>query len=338
MGTPDARRTERGATAVVVALLLVVMASFLALVMNVGHLQTVRAQLHNATDSAALAAARELNGTLEGLAEARRKAVDYASRHATDSLENPDPTIRIDADTDVIFGHWYSSRPRDSAFEEILGRTPADLNRINAVLVRDGREAARGNDVKTISGLFDRKATDVTAESVAVLGGPTQDGCPLVPLAFSSCAVTDLDGVPLCDKPLTFHSDLNDTIGFTNLAPDAGVSTADLKAILTGSCRPVSTGDPISVSNGANLQPLVGLWPLNEPVQAPVVELPDCKFNSHDGSTTVLGFVTVTITDVQPAPDLSITVQVDCQMSPVASSGFGGPNLGTTATSAGLVR
>jgi hypothetical protein len=336
MGIRDARHAERGATAVLVALLLVVLASFLALVMNVGHLKTVRAQLHNATDSAALAAARELNGTLEGLAEAKRVAADYASRHKTDSLENDEPRIMIDPG-DVIFGQWYMDRPRYSAFEEITGRAPADLSRINAVLVRDGREAARGNAVKTITALFDREATDVTAASVAVLGGPPEDDCPLVPLAFSSCAVTDLDGVPLCDKPLTFHSDINDTIGFTNLAPEAAVNTADLVDILTGDCRPVSIGDPISVSNGANLNRLVPLWPLNEPVQAPVVELPDCKFNVHDG-TKVLGFVTVTITEVRPPPDLSITVEVDCQMSPVASSGAGGAFFGTTATQPRLVR
>jgi Flp pilus assembly protein TadG len=323
---------QRGATAVIVALLLTVLCGFMALVINSGHLGAVRGQLQNATDAAALAGVRELNGTPEGVVRARDFAFNYALEHITDRGED----VRINRLTDVVIGRWDFTAPRADAFTPITGLTAADLAQANAVLVNAGREASRGNSVKvTMGGLLGKEETDVSASSVAVLGGPIQ-AC-VIPLAFSSCAITDLYGTPQCDKTLIFHSDLNDTIGFTNLAPDASVNTADLKTILTDGCRTVSTDQPISVSNGANLQPLVGLWPMDpQEVQAPVVELPDCKFNSHDGGTKVIGFVTIIIKSVTPAPDLSITIDVKCDVT-LASAGGGG-NFGTTATQPRLVR
>ncbi len=322
---------QRGVTAVIVALLLAVLCGFLALVMNSGHIMAVKAQLQNATDAAALAGVRELNGTSDGVANAQNVAQDYAHLHITDKAMNVD----INKYTDVVIGTWDFAAPRDSAFTPVSAApTASELAKANAVLVNAGREESRQNALPvTMGGLLGKDQTNVRARSVAVLGGPIQ-ACVNVPLAFSSCAVTTVDGVPQCGT-LTFHSDINDTIGFTNLAPDASVNTDDLKDILKSPCRMVSSGQPISVSNGANLQPLVPFWP-TEPVQAPVVELPDCKFNSHDGKIKVIGFVTITITEVLPAPDLTITVDVDCKA--LLSSEGGGGNFGTTATAPRLVR
>jgi len=333
MSSVQHRSTERGATAVVVALVMLVLCAFVALVINSGHMMAVRGQLQNATDSAALAGVRELNGTPEGVTKARDVARDYAAKHITDK----EMAVEIDPETDVEIGRWNFAAPRATAFTPITGLTTAELAQVNALKVNAGREASRKNALDvTMGGLLGEKNdhTDVRASSVAVLGGPIE-AC-VIPLAFSSCAITNLYGTPQCDKPLIFHNDLNDTIGFTNLAPDASVNTNDLKDILNGGCRTISTEKPISVSNGANLQPLVGLWPMNTPVQAPVVELPDCKFSSHSGGTTVIGFVTIMITGVTGAPDLSITVDVKCDVT-LAATGGGG-NFGTTATEPRLVR
>jgi uncharacterized membrane protein len=54
------RRGERGVVAVLVALLLVVFVGVLAVVLDLGHLHAVKAQLQNAADSAALAGTRGL--------------------------------------------------------------------------------------------------------------------------------------------------------------------------------------------------------------------------------------------------------------------------------------
>ncbi len=350
MTKPHGRRTERGATAVVVALVLVAMASFLALVMNVGHLQTVRAQLHNATDSAALAAARELNGTDGGLATARVMAAGYAAQHQTDGHENfgdGEPSIVIDPMTDVKFGHWWSNRPRADAFDEILGRTPADLNWINAVLVQDGREAARGNEVRTITGLFDRKATDVTAASVAVFGGACETYCA-VPIAFSNCIIQDPVTKALnCDSVLEFNSDNTDNIGFTNLADDPTVSTNVIKNLI-GNGEDCATGTEvdasIGVSNGNNLAPVFAAFStlVGKTVTAPVVNLGECgpeaKFNAHATTAPVIGFVSFTIQEVRGPPENKIILQTECEWAGKKAPVGGCTFFGTTPSQPRLVR
>jgi putative Flp pilus-assembly TadE/G-like protein len=348
MTKPHGRRTERGATAVVVALVLTVMAGFLALVMNVGHLKTVRAQLHNATDSAALAAARELNGTEDGLAAARAMAAAYAAQHQTDSLENDEPRILINPEADVRFGHWWSSRPRATAFEEILGRTPADLNWINAVLVQDGREAARGNEVKTITGLFDRKATDVTAASVAVFGGACETYCA-VPIAFSSCIIVDPVTKELnCDSVLEFNSDNTDNIGFTNLADDPSVNMNIVRNLVGNDeeCTTATQVDAsIGVTNGNSLGSVFdGFSTLRgKTVTAPVVYLGECgpeaKFVAHASTTApVIGFVSFTIQEVYGPPVNKIILETECQWSGKKAAVGGCNFFGTTSTQPRLVR
>jgi hypothetical protein len=76
-------RSERGAVAVVVAIAMAVLLGFLGFVLNAGHATSVRGELQNASDAAALAAARELNGEQSGVDAARRVAVDFAALHAT---------------------------------------------------------------------------------------------------------------------------------------------------------------------------------------------------------------------------------------------------------------
>jgi hypothetical protein len=341
----DRRRTERGATAVVVAILLVALAGFLALVMNVGHLMTVRAQLHNATDSAALAGARELNGTVAGLANARIVAADYAFRHMTDSLDNPDPDARIviNPDTDVLFGHWYQERPRPDAFEEITGRTPADLNWINAVLVRDGREASRGNDVSTImAGLFSRKATDVTAESVAVMGGPCSEGCA-IPITFAECVVVNPDGTLRCDEELVFNSDTTDNVGFTNLTDDPTVSTNVLRQILQGACRSVNVGDYIAVGNGNNLNPVFSEFSalIGQEVSAPITRLPGgcpAKYNEHPEGAEIIGFATFKLVGVDPPPNNALHISMECDKVQDRPANAGCTFFGMTPMQPRLVR
>ncbi|HEY3452387.1 MAG TPA: pilus assembly protein TadG-related protein, partial [Myxococcales bacterium] len=101
-------RGETGASAVTVAILLLALGGFLALGLNVGHFMVVRSQLQTACDAAALAGARELDGTPAGLARARALATDFAARHETDRAL----AVDIDPATDVVFGVWHVGLPR----------------------------------------------------------------------------------------------------------------------------------------------------------------------------------------------------------------------------------
>ncbi len=313
MRASGSRRAPRGATAVLVAILIAVLAALVMLVVNVGHVMAVRNQLQNATDSAALAGAQALDGTVPGLAAARAMAVDFASRHGTDR----GMPVDVDPDADVVLGYWDHGLPAAEAFTPMTSTTPAALKLTNAVLVRAGREAARGNPVSVFAGaLLGRTEADVRAESIAVLGGPCEEGCA-VPLAFAECLVVNPDGSLNCGSELVFNSDVTDNIGFTNLTNDPSVSTAVLRSILQGQCRKVEVGDPISVSNGANLSPLVSdFLPLvSKQVSAPIVRLPGgcpAKFNEHGNQAPVVGFATFTITAVTGGATKSITIRLDC--------------------------
>jgi len=331
-------RRERGVTAVIVAIVIAVLCAFVALVINSGHIMSVRGQLQNATDAAALAGARALDGTAAGFDNARTAAQTYAALHITDNGQNVTIT-----GADVKIGSWNFAAPRESAFTEITGTSPAELANANAVLVDAGRQASRGNPVQVTMGKLPgaplgRDQTDVSAQSVAVLGGPTRE-CPLVPLAFSSCSLLNPDGSVKCGQTLIFNSNNNDNIGFTNLTASASVNTPELKSILAGNCQWLSVGDPISISNGTNLQPLVGdfLAIKGEKKIAPVVDLPGCMFNLS-GTSKVIGFVTIIVTDVIAAPTKMIEIEIDCNEPTLLPSPGGGVNFGTPATTPLLVR
>jgi hypothetical protein len=311
MRANPARRGERGATAVIVGLLLVVLAMFLGLVINTGHMHLIRTELQTATDAAALAGAKELNGTQAGIDAAVVQASNYARAHETD---NGMP-VALDPG-DVIFGHWDDDAPRSSAFTRIDTRDPPSLSIINAVVVQAGRQVARGNAMKVdMGGLFTKKQQDVAAEACAVLGGPCELGCA-IPIAFAACIVKNPDGSLNCGTQLTFNSDVTDNIGFTNLTNDPSVSTSRLREILSGENCHVLDDQYISISNGANLSPLVNDFEpfIGHKVSAPVVDLGECpaKFNEHQGAP-IVGFATFTILQVTGGATKSIVLQMDCE-------------------------
>ncbi|MBI5547499.1 MAG: Tad domain-containing protein [Deltaproteobacteria bacterium] len=318
------RRSESGASAITVALMLAALGGFLALVINVGHLMVVRTQLQTACDSASLAGAFELDGTAEGLTRAQAKAADFAARHTTDR----GLSVTIDAAADVEFGIWDRLQPRAAAFTPIL-----DPLLVNAVRVQAGREGARSNPLEVFFTGFTggQREASVTAEAVAVHGAPC-DGCA-VPLVFAECIIRQADGTLNCGQTLVFRSDTLDNIGFTNLeADERSVSTSGIIDILDGDCRSAQVGNDVGIGNGNNLNNGVinaferFIARNGRSVAAPIASTPDgCgKFN---GMQTVVGFARFTILGLTGPPDQSITIQLDCDQtieSRTAGCGFYG--------------
>ena len=305
MRSPHSRRRQRGVTSVLVAIVLTVILGFLGLAMNIGHSRMVRGQLQNASDSAALAGARELDGTAAGVAKARTVAADYAGRHVTDA----DVTVGVDPAADVEVGHWNFTLPRETAFTPLAGSTVAQLQQMNAVLVRAGRDSSRGNPLTVwMSGPLGLATMNVTSQAVAVGGGPRNNDCP-VPIVLPSCAIQK-NGQYTCGQDMhfttdgTFSNDTVDTIGFTSLDPtSSSVSNNDVRTILNnGECLPVQEGDNIAIQNGADFNKHVYdalasfLQKNGNTVAVPIVQKDDCpnpKFNQTD---PIVGFATVTLT------------------------------------------
>lgn len=264
MSGPDCRRDERGAVAVLVAIVLLVLGGFMALSLNVGHSRAVRGELQNAADAAALAGARELDGTMVPITNRlpHAQAVDFAGRHVTDK----DVVVDIGQD-DVILGHWdpFATDPA-TAFVPVTATNASQARQVNAVRVLTGREASRDNALEVFFGaafLGNPARTNVRAEAVAVNGGPCNLGCPTAPLSFFDCGQLS-EFARECKADSTFRmtvsmsSDPKDMVGLTNFTDSS--SLAEMKNILSGdTCAPISSGEEIAVQNGeAGLTALCG--------------------------------------------------------------------------------
>ena len=295
--------SQRGAIAVLVAILLVVIGAMAALAVNVGHLMGARNQLQNAVDSAALAGAMSLDGQTDGLALARAQAVNFGDRYAI----YKESTVALDANAgngsagDVVLGRWnFAIANHSLAFTAADGATlPRD---INAVLVRTGREASRGNPLPVfLSAFLGQQQANVRAEAVAVGGGPCI-GCAL-PIAFPMCLIAQPDGTLNCGVQLRLSNANDDTVGLTSLSSTAPASVPIIQNILMNpqACSNTKVGDQVNIANGNNLQPLLAAFQYylsqhGSTVLAPVLDLP-CppQFNQQ---ATVLGFATFTIVDI----------------------------------------
>ncbi|WP_166786198.1 pilus assembly protein TadG-related protein [Cryobacterium lyxosi] len=147
-------RSERGASAVFVAILLVPLIGFLAIALDVGALYAERAQLQNGADAAAIAVARDCaDGVCNNPASL---AADYTDANANDDAANVDPPI-IDLDARTV---TVSDSTRTDTGEDAIQHPFASLI---------------GTDSTTVG-------ATATAE-----WGPPGDGPAVLPLALSYC-------------------------------------------------------------------------------------------------------------------------------------------------------
>ena len=153
--TPNQQGSERGASAIIVAILMVALLGFAAISIDVGRIYWERAQLQNGADAAALSIALDCSKGKCAAGEAT--APEFANNNANDThteikhITYPSPgTVRVE--TGAL----------SAAGEKSLGLTFARV--------------------------FGFDETQVNAYSVAAWGGPT-GGTFAFPLAFSECAL-----------------------------------------------------------------------------------------------------------------------------------------------------
>jgi hypothetical protein len=317
-----AGRHERGAVALLTAFAMVGLLLFLAVVAIAGHGTSVRGELQNGSDSAALAGARELNGQLSGVASARQVAQFYAARHDTDT------TLQIDVNAvgDVNFCHWdpvareiswclgWGVAPTSAAPPAPTPGAPTALLGANALQVRDGREAARGNPLPTwlhtLAGARAAATMDARSAATAIGGGPSQNSptdCVL-PITYIDCAFAGSEGVN-CGASIVYRNDNTDTAGFTNLNDSTGgVGNPEIIRILNaasspGACQVVTTGQVIDVKNGNvsdnNVWRILGTF-VGRQFSVPVVHSDTCKLNQQ---LPIIGFASILITGVYRSPN-----------------------------------
>jgi hypothetical protein len=297
--------------------MLTVLLAFLAIVLNSGHALSVKSELHNAADSAALAGAHELNGASSGLTAARAAAVDYAALHVTDAAD----AVTLDPSADVRLGRWDFSTAAcnhydapSSCFQELSG-TAAELPLMNAVSVATRR------DVPVWLSTFLGGTAKLTpaVEVVAVGGGPRYEGCP-PPIVVPSCAVSVgafLDccksaeaaggSLAACTSNVQFTTKWSlanataDTIGLTTFTPSPP-NHADINALLNTACSAragVSIGSTVGLQNGndftkADVNDFNKQYANKPGMPIAIIQSAGCPNPSFNQTETVVGFATAT--------------------------------------------
>jgi hypothetical protein len=203
---------DRGAILIWATLSMVMLVSMMALALNVGHMVSVRGELRNAADSAALAGALQLRGTPAELIPADSSADALAAVHDTDrfAVETSQvslgqwvpPSRNCDArDTQMPLPSGYRGYA-GYRFCEVTSTDAAAAFRINAVYARAERSqtAPGGGAVPMAFGrLLGRESADVGASAIAVTGGPCASGCLNVPMVVGVGCLTDSGGGLVCD-------------------------------------------------------------------------------------------------------------------------------------------
>ncbi|HVR63986.1 MAG TPA: pilus assembly protein TadG-related protein [Polyangia bacterium] len=206
----QSRNGERGAVAVMAAILMMSLFGFFALAFSMGTMMDTATDLQSASDSAALAAARSLTGDATGLTAARQAAVAYSQKHTAFG-----DIVTIDPYADVLFGSWSCPFGVGSCFVP-----QTDPRKITAVKILNGRNGGTHNSPVPLSfGAFVGASTASLASSaVAVGGGPSGVKCAL-PLVVDECQ-TVLNGANQLrcgTQTVTFSNANQDHIGFVNL-------------------------------------------------------------------------------------------------------------------------
>ena len=193
---------QRGVIAPFVALLIVVLLGFAAFVIDFGFIYRAKSELQNASDSAALAGALELDKTQAGIDRARVAAKEYALRHSAHSSA---VALR---DEDILFGNWNEATQTFTSY----GPTPSVPATINALKIIDRREEGTGDPVvHLLAPVIGQTQTDVNSLAIAVSGGPASEcGFPMV---VADCSLEETIAAGTCDFCMTFQDANTDNAG-----------------------------------------------------------------------------------------------------------------------------
>lgn len=136
-------RQERGASAVIIVLCMVVLLGFVALAVDTGYMYTVRSQAQTAADAASLAAVRALQNCNSGSQD--RAAAIAAAQNVTAFNKVDGASIVLDA-ADITFGRYY---PYGSGAEKNFVVTNVNPNSVKVAVHKD---ATRNGPIKTTFG------------------------------------------------------------------------------------------------------------------------------------------------------------------------------------------
>ncbi|MDL1962787.1 MAG: Tad domain-containing protein [Deltaproteobacteria bacterium] len=356
-------RNQAGVAAVIVAIVLSMLIGFTALAVDVGYMYVTKNELQNVADAAALAGAGYLGSIYE------MKSYDEQQTHVFSrsdivsvvqqvALKNQAAGTNIVInDADVTIGTWDCKTGTC-----ILTATPAPIVGPDAVRViarRDG--SANGAILTFFARIFNINAVDVWADATAALTGQSTAGPGGLPLPVG-ISKKWFDKPEYCEQPIKFYptGTLEGCAGW-HTYKESPANANSLRRILeeltppdrTYETPPVQAGETEFTFTGGTVASVFdemqalfdamkvlndGILDVDEDsttwtTSVPVYDRDDCS--NPLGAITIVGFATVTITEVQGAPDKIIQAQVICEIKEIGRGG--GSNYGTKGTIPGLV-
>lgn len=360
---------EKGATIVLVAILLVVIMGIAALAIDIGNLASTKGELQKLADGAALAGAKELAEHYRG-----SETCDTISQTAIYNRANEVATQNV-ADTksinlqssDVVLGCWDFDSLEFTAFGEgdcSCSSSPPP----NAVQVTARRDSEANTPVDTFfAGVLGPDTVGLKADAVAALSGPCEaEGLP-IPVGISRAWYDEdrwaAEGKSFCGQPIKFYptGDLDGCAGW-NVFDSWPSNAAKLAKLLECLTLPESdpeyqaclsdavVGDNLVYTGGtvASAFPEMkalfdakkaydpdypafpdGVWKVTVPVYA----RDDCS--NPQNNIPIAGFTTAVITEVLETPEKTINAIVVCdEIIP----GYGGCGyFGSLSSISGLV-
>jgi Flp pilus assembly protein TadG len=249
---------ERGAIAVYVAVVLLLIIGFAGLALDTALVKLTTRQLQDAADAAALAAVQEawVDDAGTNFARTRQAAMDIAA--ANQAAQDP---VQLEANVanatagDIVVGTW----DRDSrAF------TATTSTRPDAVKVTARRTSASpgGSLALLFGGIFGTAASDVSRTAVAHLRSASSPAAVLI-LHPTRARAFELRGTPYLSAPgglIQVNSSHNREAVYLNGAPDDPRVVAQRVNVVGSSAYPRGTIVPAPIDGSDPLpDPLAGL-------------------------------------------------------------------------------
>jgi hypothetical protein len=220
---------KEGNVIVVVALGIVVLAAFVALAIDIGYMMVVRNELQNVADAAALAGARYIGNTYEGLTYAQQQTYTFVRNDIVTptkaiALQNKAGELNISIlDSDIEIGKWNS---QSKTLYDI-----GDMHNASAVRVRARRDATGNGPINTfIARVIGINTAEVSSTAVASLSGEStaaEGGLP-VPIAISQIIASNPNW---CSSSIVMHPTKDSCAGWHTFLNKTH-SAAQLREIL----------------------------------------------------------------------------------------------------------
>ncbi len=349
---------SRGAVAVMVAISLVMLLGFAALVIDIGHALVTRNELQNVADAAVLAGARQLGKIYEPLTPAQQATYTLTSQdqsaiiaavQAVAQQNYAAGTAIVIGPADIQIGDWSNAT-------KTLTVTNSVPDAVRARARRDSSASGNTPISTFLAGLMGVQSIDVSAPATAALTGQstTTPGELDAPFGISEDWFTSFG----CNQPIKFHPTGTPIgcAGWTTFNDPANANTLRntvIDGLLNGTYTtpPVTVGQtPLNFFGGsvASAFPnLINLWNAQKIADASsptgfsweifvAVYGGAAGCANPTGALPIVGFANVKVTNVQDAPTQQIDGIVTCGQ--VNDGRGGGSDFGTMGSIPGLVQ